>query len=261
VLGVGVHALDLPSAVEILTAAASRPGASYVCVTGVHGIMESLSDPEFKRALDGALLVTPDGMPTVWVGRAQGHRGIERVYGPDLMLALCEHSLATNQSHFLFGAGEGVAPLLAERLTARFPGLRVAGVETPPFRSLTDAELQSLADRISSSGADFVWIGLSTPKQERLMARLAPLLDRGVLLGVGAAFDMHAGLVRQAPRWVQRSGLEWAFRIVQEPRRLAGRYLRNNPRFLVQILLQLAGVRVRKLVPHTSDAAHRTSMT
>jgi N-acetylglucosaminyldiphosphoundecaprenol N-acetyl-beta-D-mannosaminyltransferase len=177
------------------------------------------------------------------------------------MLALCEHSLATNQSHFLFGAGEGVAPLLAERLTVRFPGLRVAGVETPPFRSLTDAELQSLANRISTSGADFVWIGLSTPKQERLMARLAPLLDRGVLLGVGAAFDMHAGLVRQAPRWVQRSGLEWAFRIVQEPRRLAGRYLRNNPRFLVQILLQLAGVRVRALAPHTSDAAHRTSMT
>jgi N-acetylglucosaminyldiphosphoundecaprenol N-acetyl-beta-D-mannosaminyltransferase len=242
ILGVGVHAIDLATAIRTIFSAVEQGTGGYVCVTGVHGVMEAQRDPGFRRILNRALLTTPDGMPTVWVGRMRGFT-IERVYGPDLMLAVCEHSLQTRSSHFLLGGAEGVVDVLQRRLAMRFPGLRVVGSYAPPFRPLTDEEEESVVRHIRAVGADIVWVGLSTPKQERLMARLQERVAPAVMIGVGAAFDFHSGRIAQAPRWMQRSGLEWLFRTMQEPRRLAPRYARNNLPFLYGILLQDLGVR------------------
>lgn len=242
ILGVGVHAIDLETAVATIFNAVGQGTGGYVCVTGVHGVMEAQRDPGFRLTLNRSLLTTPDGMPTVWVGRMRGYT-IERVYGPDLMLAVCEQSLDIGTAHFLLGGGDGVADELRRRLVARFPGLRVAGSYTPPFRPLTDAEEDSVVRQIRELGADIVWVGLSTPKQERLMARLQRRVAPAVMIGVGAAFDFHSGRVSQAPRWMQRSGLEWLYRTMQEPLRLAPRYARNNLPFLYRVLLQGLGVR------------------
>lgn len=242
VLGVGVDAIDLGGAVERLLGAVEAGEVGYVCVTGVHGVMEAQRDPELLGILNSSLLTTPDGMPMVWVGRAQGHRRMERVYGPDLMLALCERTARTGHTHFLYGGGPGVVEELGRRLEDRFPGLRIVGRYTPPFGPLTEAEERKLEARVEAANPDFFWVGLSTPKQERFMARYSGRLRTRVMLGVGAAFDMHSGRVKQAPRWMQRSGLEWFYRLCQEPRRLYKRYLTNNPRFVYRIALQMLGI-------------------
>jgi N-acetylglucosaminyldiphosphoundecaprenol N-acetyl-beta-D-mannosaminyltransferase len=163
---------------------------------------------------------------------------MRRVYGPDLMLNLCRESQTRGWRHFLYGAGDGVADELAANLRHRFPGIDIVGTHSPPFRELTDDEIQRTADMINAARPDIVWVGLSTPKQERWMHRFRDLLDASVLIGVGAAFDMHAGRIPQAPRWMQRSGLEWFFRLCAEPRRLWRRYLTAIPRFIVQIVLR-----------------------
>jgi N-acetylglucosaminyldiphosphoundecaprenol N-acetyl-beta-D-mannosaminyltransferase len=174
----------------------------------------------------------------VWLSRLRGFRDVERVYGPDLLLACCDHSRVIGYRHFFYGGGPGVPELLSERLRARFPGLSVAGGFSPPFRELTPDEDAECVHRINAAHPDIVWVGLGTPKQERWMAEHRATLDAAVLIGVGAAFDFHAGLKRQAPRWMQRSGLEWLFRLLAEPRRLWRRYLRNNPLFVWHVLLQ-----------------------
>lgn len=243
ILGVGVDAIDEHRAVETIDAALRTGEGGYVCVTGVHGVMEAQRDPALKRILNGALLTTPDGMPTVWVGRASGFHEIDRVYGPDLMLAVCRQLVGTGRSHFFLGGSEGVAQELGRCLSVRFPGLRVAGSYTPPFRPLTGDEEEELVQLVRQSEADIVWVGLSTPKQERLMAQLADRIAPAVMVGVGAAFDFHTGRVRQAPRWMQRSGFEWLFRMLQEPRRLFPRYARNNLPFIAGILLQGLGIK------------------
>jgi N-acetylglucosaminyldiphosphoundecaprenol N-acetyl-beta-D-mannosaminyltransferase len=158
------------------------------------------------------------------------------------MLACCEASIKKGYRHFFYGGGPGVAERLAKRLQERFGGLLIAGTWSPPFGELTAADEEAMIDRITSSKPDIVWVGLSTPKQERWMARYVGRLPVPVLIGVGAAFDMHAGLKRQAPRWMQRSGLEWLFRLATEPRRLWRRYLLNNPRFICRLALQSLGV-------------------
>jgi len=184
--------------------------------------------------------VTPDGMPLVWVAHLSGHPDVERVYGPDLMLEMCRASVSAGHRHFFYGGAPGVAQRLGDRLSARFPGLIVAGCHTPPYRDATAEEDEALVREIDAARADIVWVGLSTPKQERWMARHVGRVSAPVLVGVGAAFDFHAGLKKQAPRWMQRSGLEWSFRLVTEPRRLWKRYARNNPEFLWRIVRQLA---------------------
>ena len=191
-----------------------------------------------------ALLCTPDGMPMVWMGKLHGHREMDRVYGPDLMLNLCDHSRAEGFTHFFYGGNPGVADELRRTLETRFPGLRVAGTYCPPFRSLDDAERAELQARVAALRPDFFWVGLSTPKQERFMAEYLPLLPEAkIFLGVGAAFDLLTGRLRQAPRWMQRHGLEWFYRLTQEPKRLARRYLVNNPLFVGRMALQLTGAR------------------
>ena len=238
VLGVGVDAIDMATAVRRITRAAAEGERGYVCVTGVHGVMEAQRDPALRQILNASLLTTPDGMPMVWLGRASGFNTISRVYGPDLMLAICRESVSTGKTHFFYGGTEGVAEELAARLRQRIPGLRIVGTYTPPFRALNENEEQQLARMLAEVRPDFMWIGLSTPKQERFMAKYASRLPATVMLGVGAAFDMHSGRTRQAPYWMQRSGLEWLFRLLQEPRRLFRRYATNNPAFVIRVVLQ-----------------------
>ena len=242
VLGVDVSAIDMAGAVSLVEGWIAAAARHYVCITGVHGVMESLDDPELRGIHNRAGLVTPDGMPLVWLGRLHGHAHIDRVYGPDLMLACCAASAAKRYRHFLYGGGPGVAERLARKLTERFPALVIVGTWSPPFGEPTSAEEQAAIETINAARPDIVWVGLSTPRQERWMARQVGRLSAPVLVGVGAAFDFNAGLKPQAPRWMQRSGLEWLFRLGTEPRRLWRRYLRNNPRFVWHTFLQLSGL-------------------
>jgi N-acetylglucosaminyldiphosphoundecaprenol N-acetyl-beta-D-mannosaminyltransferase len=255
VLGVGVSAITIPQAVDVIERWIATADHQYVCVTGVHGVMESQDDPDVRDIHNRAGLVTPDGMPLVWVSHLKGHRHVQRVYGPDLMLACCASSVSKGYRHFLYGGASGVPERLAARLQERFPGLVVAGTWSPPFHEPTPAEEQATIERIKAANPDVVWVGLSTPKQERWMARHVGQLCASVLIGVGAAFDFHAGLKRQAPRWMQCSGLEWLFRLGTEPRRLWRRYLTNNPRFLWRILLQLSGFVEYDISPQRTEQA------
>lgn len=241
VLGVRVSAIDMAQALQAIDGWIASRTPHYVCVTGVHGVMESQRDEELRRIHNSAGLVTPDGMPLVWLSRLMGFSQVERVYGPDLMLAVCKLSVERGYRHFFYGGAPGVAEKLRVRLKARFPGLKVAGTYSPPFRPLTPEEDREIVERINAAQPDILWVGISTPKQERWMAEHVGRLSLPVLVGVGAAFDFHAGLKKQAPAWIQRSGLEWLFRLIMEPRRLWRRYLINNPWFLWLVLLQALG--------------------
>jgi N-acetylglucosaminyldiphosphoundecaprenol N-acetyl-beta-D-mannosaminyltransferase len=238
VLGVGVSAVDMASAVAQIATWIERGERHYVCVTGVHGVMESQRDPDLRRIHNQSGLTTPDGMPMVWAGHWAGLPDVRRVYGPDLMLSLCEVAAQRRWSSYFYGGAPGVPELLAERLQARFPAMAVAGWYSPPFRPRSEAEDAEEVERINRAAPHILWVGLSTPKQERWMADHIDRLHVAAVLGVGAAFDIHAGVLRQAPRWMQDRGLEWLFRLAVEPRRLWRRYLRNNPRFVVQLLRQ-----------------------
>ncbi len=243
ILGVGVSAINIPMALEIIGGWIARREPHYVCVTGVHGVMESQRDESLRHIHNRAGLVTPDGMPLVWLCRLWGVHYVGRVYGPDLMLALCERSVAAGWRHFFYGGAEGVPERLALVLQSRFPGLQVVGHYSPPFRPLTAEEDEQVVRMINDAAPDIVWVGLSTPKQERWMAEHVGRLTAPVLIGVGAAFDFLSGRKRQAPRWMQHAGLEWLFRLLSEPRRLWRRYLINNPIFIALVLLQITGVR------------------
>jgi len=234
-----VSAINQAIALATISQWIARREHNYVCVTGVHGVMESQRDPQLKQIHNRAGLVTPDGMPLVWISRLFGCPDVDRVYGPDLMLALTGLSVQSGFKHFLYGGRAGVADQLASRLQERFPGVQIVGTYCPPFRPPTATEDAQVIELINQSGADIVWVGLSTPKQERWMAAHHNKLQAPVLIGVGAAFDMHAGLLTQAPPWMQRSGMEWLFRLLVEPRRLWRRYLINNPYFVMLMLLQL----------------------
>jgi N-acetylglucosaminyldiphosphoundecaprenol N-acetyl-beta-D-mannosaminyltransferase len=244
VLGVGVSVDDIDRATETILEVAKRNERAYVAFLAVHGIMEAYRDAALRRIFNRALLCNPDGMPLTWIGRLQGFRDIRRVYGPDLMLRVCERSQHLPFRHFLFGGYPGVAGKLQEKLQARFPKIQISGTYTPPFRPLGEEDWGDLAARLEDARPHFLWVGISTPKQERFMAEaLKRELPCNVMLGVGAAFDFHSGRVRQAPRWMMGTGLEWFFRLTQEPRRLWRRYLILNPWFLWLIFLQRTGLR------------------
>ena len=250
VLGVGISPINLDQAAEQVMQAALEPGEGlYVTVTGVHGVMESQRNPTLKVIHNQSFLSTPDGMPMVWMGRWNGFKNITRVYGPDLMMTIAEKSLERNQKHFFFGGKEGVASEVSTRLQKRFPGLQAVGAVCPPFRELTVQEEQALISELNKTKPHFLWVGLSTPKQELFMAyflKKYPDLCEGwshrlVMIGVGAAFDFHSGRLAQAPRWMQNSGLEWFFRLLMEPRRLFRRYSVNNSTFIWGIFQQMTG--------------------
>jgi N-acetylglucosaminyldiphosphoundecaprenol N-acetyl-beta-D-mannosaminyltransferase len=252
VLGVGVHAIDLRSAASVIESAIQEGRKGYVCVTSVHGVMEAQRDPQFRDILNHALLVTPDGMPTVWVGRMQGNSMMKRVFGPDLMLEVCRCSVGAGIRHFLYGGNPGIADELADTLRRRFPGIAVVGTFTPPFRPLEPSEQLALESQIDAALPDIVWVGLSTPKQEKFMAANFRRFPSKIMVGVGAAFDIHTGHVKDAPKWIKDAGLQWAHRLWQEPGRLWKRYLVNNSTFLAAISLQLTGLRRYPLPPDTA---------
>lgn len=243
VLGVGISALTLAQATALVVGVRGRRQLGYVCLGTVNSLGEARRDPAFRRVLNDSWLTTPDGMPLVWLAHRLGHAGVTRVYGPDLLLAVCAAGRAAGLRHYFFGGAPGVADELARRLAARFPGLVVAGAESPPYRALTPDEFAAFQARVAAARPDVVWVGLGTPKQDRFMAEAWQRLEAGVLIGVGAAFDFHSGRLRQAPLWMQRSGLEWLFRLGQEPRRLAFRYLVRNPLFVLRVLAQLSGLK------------------
>jgi N-acetylglucosaminyldiphosphoundecaprenol N-acetyl-beta-D-mannosaminyltransferase len=243
VVGTPVDAVDPAATLDEIAQWILGGERRYVAFANVHGIMEALHDPALRRAYAAAGLTVPDGMPLVWMGRLRGHRGVRRVYGPDMVLLLCERAARAGWSCFFYGGAPGVAEQLASAMVRRFPGLRVAGVRSPPFRTLSDEENREEGARINASGASIVFVGLGCPKQEHWMEWQRPHLTAPVLLGVGAAFDFHTGRVRQAPRWMMAAGLEWLFRLAAEPRRLWRRYLLYNPRFACYATLELLGWR------------------
>ena len=240
-LGVNVSAINIPVALQTIDDWIAYHEQHYVCVTGVHGLIESQHDEALRQIHNRAGMVTPDGMPLVWLGKARGHKGIARVYGPDLMLALCNSDKPYR--HFLFGSTPEVLDNLSANLCRHNPNLQIVGQHSPPFRALTQEEDLSLIQAINQCTPDIVWVGLSTPKQEHWMAEHVGKLNAAVLIGVGAAFDFHAGMKTQAPRWMQRNGFEWLFRLITEPKRLWRRYLINNPQFIALILAQALGLK------------------
>jgi len=244
VLGVRVDALQIPDAVaQLENWIDRRERCHYVAVTGMHGVMEALHDPDFRAVLNSADLVVPDGMPLVWLGRLSGHKLARRVYGPEFMMAFCETTESRGHRHFFYGGKPGVAARLAWILKTRFPQLQVAGIGVPPFRPVTPAEDDAAVRQIQQSAPDVLWVGLSTPKQERWMNAHKNLLNVPVLVGVGAAFDIHTGELRQAPRWMREHGLEWLFRLCLEPRRLWRRYILYGSQFLFWVILERLGLR------------------
>lgn len=246
VLGVGLSALNMDRALDLAErwiATNSTQKSAYICMTGVHGVMEAQSDTDLRGVLNRALINAPDGMPMSWVGWLQGHKQMDRVYGPDFMANLCRLSVRKGYRHYLYGGQPGVAQALKIALQTRFPGLQVVGTYTPPFRSLTQNEETDLLNNVQSAKPDILWVGLSTPKQERFMAEYVDRLRVPLLVGVGAAFDFHTGRIDDAPAWIKRVGLQWLHRLLQDPGRLSKRYLRNNPVFIWRIVLQLFRLR------------------
>lgn len=212
----------------------------YVTAAAVNLVMSAQEQPPTRAAVLDATLAVPDGMPLVWALHALGHPGATRVYGPDLMAHFCARAADNGTPIYLYGGrhDDAARELLVRRLRERFGGLVIAGASSPPFRPLTAAEEQREIDLINASGAAVVWVGTGQPRQEQWMHRMRPLLEPALLVGVGAAFDFHAGLISQAPPWMQRSGLEWIYRLSREPRRLWRRYARYNPRFVVGFACQ-----------------------
>ena len=241
ILGADIALTDYEGQLTVMDALITRWGRGYFCHAAVGSVMNAQRDPAVRAALNAATMTVPDGMPLVWALRALGEEISERVYGPELMLRACERSLRTGVSHFLYGGrDEAVTQTLEQSLRDRFPGLWIAGSWTPPFRELTDTELREVAEMIDASNAGIVWVGIGSPRQELWMHSIRPLLRSPVLVGVGAAFDFHAGLVSQAPQWMGDRGLEWLYRLSREPRRLAPRYLRDNPAFVAAFARQWA---------------------
>jgi len=242
-LGVRVSAFDLAPATAEMAQAISEGRRVYASTCPVYTLMMGHENPKVGQALNGAEWVTPDGMPVVWALRWLGAHRVGRVYGPDLMLALTEISAARGYRQYYFGGQPGVADALAGVMQARFAGLRVAGTCSPPFKQLAEVERHDLLAHINAAEPHIVWVGLGSPKQDLWMADNRPFLTAPLLVGVGAAFDFLTGRQPQAPRWMQRSGLEWLFRLMSDPRRLGRRYLVYNPKFVLQLALQLTGLR------------------
>jgi N-acetylglucosaminyldiphosphoundecaprenol N-acetyl-beta-D-mannosaminyltransferase len=242
VLGVKVNAIQIPQVVARMERwIAERSASRYIAVTGMHGVTEAQHDGYFKTILNSADLVVPDGMPLVWLGRRHGYRMERRVYGPEMMRTFCRETGAKYR-HYFYGGAEGVPELLAETLQHEY-GVQVAGKYSPPFRPLTKEEDEEVIARINASEADVLWIGLSTPKQERWMYEHRDRLRVPVVAGVGAAFDLNTGRLQQAPRWMREHGLEWSFRLMMEPRRLWRRYLVYGSQFVCSLAFEALGLR------------------
>ena len=241
ILGVDIALTDYQGELAAIDELIASGRQGYFCHAAVGALMNAQRDAAARAALNSSTMTVPDGKPVVWALQRLDEEITDRVYGPDLMLKACERSLETGASHFLYGGrDEAATRALEDSLRRRFPGLWIAGSWTPPFRELSEKEYGEVAERIDASAAEIVWVGIGSPRQELWMQRMRPLLRAPVLVGVGAAFDFHAGLVSQAPKWMGDRGLEWAYRLSREPRRLGPRYLRDNPAFVAAFARQLA---------------------
>jgi N-acetylglucosaminyldiphosphoundecaprenol N-acetyl-beta-D-mannosaminyltransferase len=241
VLGVPLALSDYDRTLEWIDGMVASRLRGYVCVCNVHTVMASGEDHELLAALQSSSLNVPDGQPLVWAINALGHSLAGRVYGPELMSRACARGVATGRRFYLYGGrNQGALVQLALNLRQRYPGVKIVGGYSPPHRPLTAEEQTAVSEEINRSRADVVWVGIGVPKQEKWMSLMRPMLEPPVMIGVGAAFDFHAGLVPQAPNWIQEAGLEWAYRLAHEPRRLWRRYLRYNPRFLTAFARQFA---------------------
>jgi N-acetylglucosaminyldiphosphoundecaprenol N-acetyl-beta-D-mannosaminyltransferase len=243
VFGFGVHAVAMEQTIELMRQAVDDGRKGYICLAGAHGIMEARRNAELRRIADGAFLILPDGTPTVWIGRSQGHAGMRRVFGPELMLEVIGRRDLSHIRHYLCGGDEGTAEALKAELLRRFPWANVCGTFTPPFRPMTLEEECLFATQVGDARTDIVWVGLGTPKQERFMAQYLPMLKTKLMVGVGAAFLFHTGAISDSPQWIKRAGLQWFHRLLQEPRRLWRRYLINVPLFGFHAILQGSGLR------------------
>jgi N-acetylglucosaminyldiphosphoundecaprenol N-acetyl-beta-D-mannosaminyltransferase len=244
VLGVPLGLTDYESTLDWIDATVAAGTRGYICVCNVHTVMASAEDPELRRALLGSSINVPDGQPLVWALNLLGYPLGDRVYGPELMARSCERAAETGQRLYLYGGrNQGALVQLALNLRKRYPGIKIVGGYSPPHRPLSEEERQAVVKEINGSRADVAWIGIGVPKQEKWMAQMRGELHTPVLVGVGAAFDFHAGLVPQAPARIQDFGLEWAYRLAHEPRRLARRYFRYNPRFVHAFARQLVAHR------------------
>ena len=242
ILGVNVSAINMDQALKIIDDWIERREQNYVCVTPAHGVMDCQYQPELREIFNKSGLTTPDGMAIVWLLKLRGFHHVSRVYGPDLMLAVCNHSPAMGYRHFLYGGNPNVPEALAFNLQSRFPGLNIVGTYSPPFHPLTIEEDSKIVEMINYAQPDVVWVGLSTPKQELWMAEHSGKINAPVMIGVGAAFDFLSGNKKQAPRWIQRNGLEWLYRLYTEPARLWRRYI-QYPVFVILVLAQLMGLK------------------
>jgi N-acetylglucosaminyldiphosphoundecaprenol N-acetyl-beta-D-mannosaminyltransferase len=242
ILGVGVHPIDMDQALNAIEGWIERREKHYVCLAPIHNVLACQDDPDLKRIFNRSGLTTPDGMPLVWIAWAKGYRQADRVYGPDLMESLCRRSVGPGYRHFLLGGHPGIAQKVQALLEHRFPGLRIVGTLSPPFGPTNEDREAVIRAAINAASPDIVWVALGSPMQERWMADHINNVNAMVLIGVGAAFDFLSGRKRQAPRWMQRSGLEWLFRLANEPRRLWRRYLRY-PIFFLLLGAQLVGLR------------------
>jgi N-acetylglucosaminyldiphosphoundecaprenol N-acetyl-beta-D-mannosaminyltransferase len=242
ILGIPLAVSDYERVMEWMDAMIAAGERGYVTAAAVNLVMNARENPATMAAVMAATLAVPDGMPLVWALRALGHGQATRVYGPDLMAGYCARAARNGTPVYLYGGrhDDGARNLLVRRLRERFPGLRIVGASSPPFRPLTRAEEEREIELINASGAAVVWVGTGQPRQEQWMHAMRPRLRPPLLVGVGAAFDFHAGLVKQAPPWMGRSGLEWAYRLSREPRRLWRRYARYNPRFVLAFARQYA---------------------
>ncbi|MBV8431504.1 MAG: WecB/TagA/CpsF family glycosyltransferase [Solirubrobacterales bacterium] len=250
VLGVRLALTDYDEMLDWIDGMVSSRSRGYLCACNVHTVMASREDPELRAAVEAATVNVPDGQPLVWAMNALGYSIDDRVYGPELMARACERAVDLGHRLYLYGGhNQGALVQLALNLRTRYPGVRIVGGYSPPHRPLTAEEEAAIVDEINRSRADVVWVGIGVPKQEKWMARMRPPLESPVLVGVGAAFDFHAGRVPQAPSWIQESGLEWAYRLAREPRRLSKRYFRYNPKFVGAFARQLAAERRSARLP------------
>lgn len=242
ILGVGITVADLSEAIRQSDELIRSGNRGYICAADAHSLVESLRNPSHREALNDAYLTLADGMPLVWIGWLRGFTNMGRVYGPDYLLEMCRLSVKRGWRHFFYGGKPEIAERLAARLVERFPRLQIAGTYTPPFRPLTSAEESEFAARLEETKPDVLWVGLGAPKQERFMAEHCGKLQCRLMVGVGAAFDFHSGAVKEAPRWLHKTGLQWAYRLMQEPQRLGRRYLNSIPAFVWHFGLEAMGV-------------------
>ena len=243
VLGVGISVVNMTIALNEIQRWIKNGARKYVCVRDAHGLILCQNDNLLREIHNSADMVTPDGMPLVWLLKIAGFGYAGRVYGPDIMSGLLKLSCESGYKHFFYGSTEEVLNCLRQNIERRFPGVVIVGSFAPPFRQLEPDEIERVVRVINESGANIVWVGLGTPKQELWMAQQRGSLRAEVLIGVGAAFDFHSGVTPQAPKFIQRSGFEWLYRLATEPRRLWRRYLTTVPFFIALVICQRLGLK------------------